>query len=96
MSNKEAEIIIGNGKTPYSMASAMKYMRYNGIGSITTSEIHSTNGLSAQYKNNVWSDIKIAMEAHANILFSSLEEKTSNSQIESEWEDWNTCLSLNR
>jgi hypothetical protein len=44
MSNKEAEIIIGNGKTPYSMASAMKYMCYNGIGSITTSEIHSTNG----------------------------------------------------
>ncbi len=54
------------------------------LGLITTAEVYTTTGISKNYHNKVWNDIKVKAEAYSNEIFKALE----NNIKESGQSDW--------
>lgn len=48
------------------------------LGFITTSEKYAESGMSKNYQNNVWSDIKLKAEQYSNEIFESLANSTKS------------------
>lgn len=46
------------------------------LGLVSTSEFYATSGMSKNYHNNVWQDIKLKAEQYSMQIFDSLEKKT--------------------
>ena len=58
------------------------------LGLITNSEVHTTTGMSKNYHNNTWNDIKIKVEQYSSQIFESLDKKTKNIKSDKDKSDW--------
>ncbi len=53
------------------------------LSNITTAEFYATTGMSKNYQNNVWKDLKTKIELFSNDIFESLNKKTKS--VKSDW-----------
>ncbi len=58
------------------------------LGTITNSEEFTTTGMSKNYHNTTWNDIKIKVEQYSTQLIDSLDKKTKNIKSDNDKSGW--------